>query len=228
MRLVSTSVGPSTGQTTSRGGSFSQKRPWPWTFYPSGANPSRLFSGRAPRARYLPLKAWPATFPSWRTCFCGRAANGACFCGRAATARCSSLVLSGGAQGAHGVARRRRAKLQRLWLDGWLPKACLTRAELCSTLVHRRFGVWPAWLLVCYMPLALLCSRAGASGRRPAFGCRRSCTGTEIDRSSRLSRQRLHQAECGWAERLLSEAQSAKYQHGRAHSWKIECKINGR
>ena len=58
-------------------------------------SPSEGVAGHRSRLAYMFLRArWPLS-------------GAAEFCARAR--RCSSLVLSGGAQGAHGVARRRRA-----------------------------------------------------------------------------------------------------------------------
>ena len=93
-------------------------------------SPSEGVAGQRSRLAYMFLRARRLAF-EW------------CFCGRAATARCSSLVLSGGAQGAQGVARRRRAKLQRLRLDDRLPEACLRVRAVQKRLRSGAFWFWP-------------------------------------------------------------------------------------
>ena len=129
------SVGPWTARTTSRGATSSQKRPSPWTFCPSGANPSGRCAGRAPRARCRLHLVSPAIVLGWRTCFCGRAAS----------------PLSGAAGlSAQGVARRRRAMLQRMTLDVGLLEACLTHAEPCRNVCSGVFRLSRLCLLVCY------------------------------------------------------------------------------
>ena len=143
MRLSVASAGPSTGQTTSRGGSSCRRRRAPWTSCPSGASPSRLFSGRAPRARCRLRKVSPAIVLGWRTC-CDS-------CGRAATARGDGVPFEWCCWFQWWwatVARRRRAMLQQSGVDRWAANSYSTRAVLCSCAcaASARFGLFASVL----------------------------------------------------------------------------------